>query len=269
MECLHRGEYFCDEKQIFDFGDLIITETEVKNSAVDWHYHENPYFSYSLEGYCVEKNKKQSYPVQSGTLLFHNWQDQHCNSNHSAKSRNLYIELEKEWFEKYDLKNDIMEGSNQIDHPSVKTLYHQIYIETKLKGNTFQMATESLLLNIFGLLSEVNVAKTTSRPPWVNTVKEIIHDQFSEKITLQFLSKETNIHPTHISRDFPRYFGATLGSYIRKIRIEHSVSLLIKSESVTDIAYQCGFSDQSHFIRCFKSTYDMTPNKLKNILASR
>ncbi|TJY38047.1 helix-turn-helix domain-containing protein [Pontimicrobium aquaticum] len=269
MEHLKRGEYFCNEKQVFDFNNLIITETKFRNSVVDWHYHENPYFSYSLEGYCLEKNKKQSYPVQSGTLLFHNWQDVHCNTNHSAYSRNFYIELEKEWLKKYDIEDNIMEGSNQIDNPFLKALYHQIYIETKLKDNTFQIATESLLLNIFSVLKEVNIAKFSIEPLWVNKVKEIIHDQFAEKITLQYLSKQTNIHPAHISRDFPKYFDTTLGNYIRKVKIEHSVTLLIKSESLTNIAYQCGFSDQSHFIRCFKSTYNMTPNKFKSILASR
>lgn len=269
MEHLKRGKYFCDERQVYDFDHLILTETRFRNSVVDWHYHQNPYFSYSLEGHCIEKNKKQSYSVQPGTLLFHNWQDAHCNVNHSEYSRNFYIELDKEWLKNYDIGNDVMEGSTQIGNPFLKALYHQIYLETKLKDNTFQIATESLLLNIFGILKEVNMVKTSIKPLWVNKVKEIIHNQFTEKITLQYLSKETNIHPTHLSRDFSRYFGTTIGNYIRKVKIEHSVILLVKFEPLTDIAYQCGFSDQSHFIRCFKSTYNMTPNTFMKILASR
>lgn len=269
MEHLKRGEYFCNKKQTFDFDHLILTETRCKNSAIDWHYHENPYFSYSLEGHCLEKNKKQSYAVQPGTLLFHNSQDAHCNSNHSKYARNFYIEFEQEWFKDHDIGNDVMEGSTQIDNPFIKALYHQIYLETKFKDNTFQIATESLLLNIFSQLKDVNIFKTSIKPAWVNKVKEIIHDQFTEKITLKYLSKETNIHPTHMSRDFSRYFGTTIGNYIRKVKIEHSVTLLIKSDSLSDIAYQCGFSDQSHFIRCFKSTYNITPNNFRKILASR
>lgn len=269
MEHLKRGEYFCNEKQVFDFDYLILTETKFRNSVVDWHYHQNPYFSYSFEGYCVEKNKKQSYPVQPGTLLFHNWQEAHCNSNHSEYSRNFYIELEMEWFKKYDIGNDVLEGSNQIDNPFLKALYHQIYMETKLKDNTFQIATESLLLNIFGILKESNAEKTSMKPLWVSKVKEIIHNQFAEKITLKYLSEQTNMHPTHLSRYFPRYFGTTIGNYIRKVKIEYSVSLLNKSYSLTDIAYQCGFSDQSHFIRCFKSTYNISPNTFRKILSSR
>lgn len=268
MEHLNRGKYFCNEKQAFDFDHLILTETRCKNLAVDWHYHENPYFSYSLEGHCLEKNKKQSYSVQPGTLLFHNWQDAHCNSNHSEYSRNFYIELEKEWFNNHDIEDNVIEGSTQIDNPFLKALCHQIYLETKFKDNTFQIAIESLLLNILSILKEVKRIETSTKPIWVNKVKEIIHDQFAEKITLKYLSKQANIHPTHLSRDFSRYFGTTIGNYIRKIKIEHSVILLVKSESLTNIAYRCGFSDQSHFIRCFKTTYNMTPNTFRKILAS-
>lgn len=269
MKHLKRGKYFCDEKQVFDFNHLILTETRFRNSAVDWHYHENPYFSYSFEGHCIEKDKKQSYTVQPGTLLFHNWQDAHCNTNHSEYSRNFYIEFEKEWFENYDIGNDVIEGSTQIDNPFLKALYHQIYLETKLQDNTFQIATESLLLHIFSILKKDTIIKTSIKPLWVNKIKEIIHDQFKEKISLNYLSEQTGIHPTHISRDFSRYFGTTIGNYIRKVKIEYSVVLLAKSESLSDIVYQCGFSDQSHFIRCFKSTYNMAPNAFRKILVSR
>jgi AraC family transcriptional regulator len=269
MKHLEKGKYFADYKQVNHFDDIILTETRCKNTPVDWHYHENSYFSYSLEGHCIEKNKKQSYTVKPSTLLFHNWQDVHCNTNHSEYSRNFYIELEREWFNRNDIMNNIQEGSTQIYNPFLKSLYNQIYLETQLQDESFKIAIESLLLNIFELLKGVNKTTTNIKPLWVNKIKEIIHDQFDEKLTLQYLSKECNIHPTHLSRDFCKYFKSTLGNYIRKVKVEHSVTLLTMRNSLTDIAYECGFADQSHFIRCFKSTYSMTPNTYKKILASR
>jgi len=32
------------------------------------------------------------------------------------------------------------------------------------------------------------------------------------------------------------------------------------------VALECGFSDQSHFIRCFKENIGITPLKYKNLL---
>ena len=88
MNNLERGKYFGNDKRVMDFGHLILTETRCKNTPVDWHYHENSYLSYSLEGNCLESNKKQSYAVKPGTLLFHNRQDAHCNTNHSFNCEN-------------------------------------------------------------------------------------------------------------------------------------------------------------------------------------
>jgi AraC-like DNA-binding protein len=39
---------------------------------------------------------------------------------------------------------------------------------------------------------------------------------------------------------------------------------LAEQDSVTDIAYQLGYSDQSHFIRNFKGFSGTTPNKWAN-----
>lgn len=269
MKAINKGEYYGDFKQSIKSNNVIFTETTCKNTPVEWHYHKNSYLSYALEGHCIEQNKKRSYVVKPGTLLYHNWQDAHCNLNHSRYSRNFYIEIEQKWFKNNDINSEILEGSREINHPFIKALYHQIYLETKLKDNLFQSATESLLLNLFSQLEKVNTLETSTMPLWVNKVKEIIHDECIEKITLQYLSNETNIHKIHLSRDFSKYFNTNLGNYIRKVKIEYSVTLLATTMSLTEIAYQCGFSDQSHFIRSFKSTYNMTPNKFRKIIISR
>jgi len=269
MKHLKKGKYFVDDKWVNNLDHLVVTEAKCKNTSIDWHYHQNSYFSYSLEGHCIEKSKRKTYAVKPGTLLFHNWQDAHCNTNHSEYSRNFYVELEKEWFVDRNINQSKIEGSMQIENPFLKYLYHQIYLETRLKDDSFNISVESLLCNVFELLNDSTKVNNSVTPIWVNKVKEIIHDQFLDKLTLEYLSKEANVHPSHLSREFPRYFKSTLGNYIRKVKIEHSITLLKVRDSLTNVAYECGFADQSHFIRCFKASYNMTPNTFKKILASR
>ncbi|MBK7706629.1 MAG: helix-turn-helix transcriptional regulator [Acidobacteria bacterium] len=72
----------------------------------------------------------------------------------------------------------------------------------------------------------------------------------------------------HISRDFGRYFGCNSSRYVRKIKVERSLGLLRWSElSLIDIAYMSGFSDQSHFIRCFREFNGLTPKEFRRLLA--
>ncbi|WP_411031243.1 helix-turn-helix transcriptional regulator [Spongiimicrobium sp. 3-5] len=269
MDCLKRGHYFSNHKKTNHLGHLTLTEAESNNEPVDWHYHENAYFSYTLEGHCIEKNKKESYEVKPGTLLFHNWQDVHTNGNHSSNSKTLYLEFEKDWYPAFDCDIAALEGSFNIENPFLKALFNQIYLEARIQDETFQLAVESLVLNVFALLKKDWPIKNRDNPKWVGTVKEMIHSEFNQKLSLQDLSLAANIHPAHLSRDFSRYFGATLGNYIRRVKVEHAAVLLSGPDSFTEIAYHCGFADQSHFIRCFKASYNMTPKMFRTKITTR
>ena len=54
----------------------------------------------------------------------------------------------------------------------------------------------------------------------------ILNDQFSESLTLDYLSETLNIHPVHLSRDFSKYFYCSLGEYIRKLKVQKSLQLI-------------------------------------------
>ncbi|XHR92263.1 helix-turn-helix domain-containing protein [Mucilaginibacter sp. UC70_90] len=60
-----------------------------------------------------------------------------------------------------------------------------------------------------------------------------------------------------------------MGEYIRKLRVEKSFALLADGGlSLTDIAYACGFADQSHFLRCFKQFGGSNPSAYRKFLLS-
>ena len=103
-------------------------------------------------------------------------------------------------------------------------------------------------------------------PQWARLLRSILNDRWNENILLHELASLVQVHPVTISKFFPKYFRCTLGEYVRKLRIEKATTLILKSQlSLTDIAHQCGFFDQSHFIRVFKQTTGFLPNTYKKI----
>ncbi|MEI6948361.1 chromate resistance protein ChrB domain-containing protein [Paraflavisolibacter sp. H34] len=123
--------------------------------------------------------------------------------------------------------------------------------------------TEQLLLEVFHkYLSEKPTAKT---PAWVQELKDMIQDQIDTSLTLKEISKDLDIHPAYLSREFSRYFdNLSFGEYIRKQRIEKALELLQSPQySLTEIAYLTGFSDQSHFTRIFKQHMGQSPSQYK------
>lgn len=265
MKTLSNGEFFGQTSQTISLDGLIITDTEYTHSFVDWHYHENPYFTFLLQGNMTEGNKKETYDCSAGTLLYHHWEDAHYNIKPDIFTRGFHIEITENWFEKFQLSKNQTEGSFNIKNPASKLLIHQIFKETKINNTSFELSINQLLLKIFNQLSDQK-EDFGKKPVWVKQIDEILHENSTEKLSLEKLSQTLNIHPMHLSRDFHKYFHCNLGEYLRKLKIEKSLKLLNEYESLSEVALECGFSDQSHFIRCFKENIGITPLKYKNLV---
>jgi AraC family transcriptional regulator len=97
-----------------------------------------------------------------------------------------------------------------------------------------------------------------------------MHDRWNESLSLQVLSDETGIHPVTISYYFPKYFACTFGAYMRKLKVSHALTLMkAGNTSLTSIAYECGFADQSHFIHTFKNLTGFLPAKYRKLYSPR
>lgn len=268
MNKLKNGEYFGNHNQELRFNGIIITDTEYTHKKVDWHYHENPYFTYLIQGELFEVSKKKSDHLTSGGLLLHNWQDAHYNIKPPEYTRGFHIELTPEWLKKNDIYSLDFEGSTNIKNPQIKTLVNKIFLETKINDKQSQVSIELLLLEVFGKI-QGRKHQSKKRPKWVNTLRELITDE-PNNFSLSSLSKELNIHSAHLSRDFSKYFGTTLGEYIRLQKVNKAILLITKNQySLTEICYQCDFYDQSHFISNFKRVYKTTPSVFLRKISKR
>lgn len=260
MKKLKNGEYFGKHYHKLQLDDLLITDTEYTHSKVDWHSHENPYFTYLLQGKLLEANKKETYCLTPGSLLFHNWQDEHYNIKPPDFTRGFHIELNSKWFQKYDFKTFNFQGSIHLENPLTKELINKIFIESKDVNHNSKLTIDSLLINLFSTLKHNSINVNSTVPNWVHKLTEILHYQPETCTSLTHLSAILNIHPVHLSRQFPKYFNTTIGNYIRKQKINKAISLILsKKFSMTEVCYECGFYDQSHFITNFKKVYGNTP----------
>jgi len=54
--------------------------------------------------------------------------------------------------------------------------------------------------------------------------------------------------------------GITPHAYLKRVRLEYAKKALMKGGNLSDVAYQVGFFDQSHFNKAFKNAYLITPS---------
>jgi len=98
-------------------------------------------------------------------------------------------------------------------------------------------------------------------PLHVEVLKEILCDNLDIDITLERVSKELNINPYTLLRNFKSSVGVTPHAYRMNHRIELAKKLLKNSTSISQVALECGFCDQSHLNRHFKAITAATPKE--------
>lgn len=265
MEQLKAGTYFGAINRKFNSNELLVSDAIYTLEKVDWHYHENPYFTFILEGNLLEGSKKGIHHCTAGDLLFHNWQDPHYNKKPDGHTRGFHIELSKDWRWNEVAALHLLEGNMDIHLPEVRLLFHKLFWESFDQDNSSELVMDSLLLHVFSLLHRDRIVSEHKVPKWVYTLRDYLRANFSNELNLTTISHTVDLHPVYLSREFSRYFGVTMGDYIRKLKVENAVLLLHKPNlSLTEIGYQSGFADQSHFIRCFKSLFGSTPREYRN-----
>lgn len=134
-----------------------------------------------------------------------------------------------------------------------------------------QLAAKSLMMLLIAELSRNHMlgTKNTSRDPKAEALKSVItyiQKHYSEKIYIGELAKLMNFNEQYFSRFFKKTVGKTPVEYINEVRIREAARLLANtSESVLEIAEQCGFGNVGHFIDIFKRYTGYKPLEYRNM----
>lgn len=82
-----------------------------------------------------------------------------------------------------------------------------------------------------------------------------------EEHSLETLSAQAGLTPSHFCRVFKRATGSTPHQFVMKARLDRARNLLGQSDlSVAQVAEMTGFTSQSHFTRAFRQYAGQTPS---------
>ena len=91
-----------------------------------------------------------------------------------------------------------------------------------------------------------------------------IQDHYKETITLDLLCRAGGVGRTACTMLFRKYVNVTPIDYVRRYRIAKSIELLQNTDmTVTQIAYETGFSGSSFFTKTFREMTGITPGHLR------
>lgn len=92
----------------------------------------------------------------------------------------------------------------------------------------------------------------------------VIQKNLFEDLSLEDLAFLTGMSLSSFKRRFSSTFGTTPNKYITSKRLEKAQTLLSTSDlRISEIAYDCGFSDVGYFSKIFRNYYHITPSDFR------
>lgn len=99
----------------------------------------------------------------------------------------------------------------------------------------------------------------------INKTIDHIESNLEKPLTLAELASVANFSKFHFNRIFQSIVGETPFRFILRLRIERAAMLLVMNEkdSISDVAYKCGFSDISIFSRNFRNHFGIPASRYR------
>jgi AraC family transcriptional regulator len=95
----------------------------------------------------------------------------------------------------------------------------------------------------------------------INKVLVYIDSNLGEKMDLEMLAEIAHFSPFHFHKIMRAYLRESLGSYIIRVRLDTSVSLLLYSTGpISDIAYRIGYDTPAAFTKAFQKRFGTSPS---------
>jgi len=106
--------------------------------------------------------------------------------------------------------------------------------------------------------------KTKEDKQKIMYARDYINEHFKDPPTLTELSSIVSINAFKLKNGFKEEFGSTVFNYIDDKRLQYAKQLIMDSgKSISEIAYELGFSSPQHFSSRFKNKFGQSPNSIR------
>lgn len=143
-------------------------------------------------------------------------------------------------------------------------IYHinKISMQKERVANTlWNMDTEELPTPTV----EPEAPTVEDEPFFITRFKEVVESRLeNSELSVEDLAADMNLSRVQLYRKVKSVTGSTPVELLRTARLNRAYRLLMTTDrSVSEIAYQVGFTAPSYFTKCFKEAYGMLPGDVR------
>lgn len=153
----------------------------------------------------------------------------------------------------------------------LEELFDQILIEQKDEDIISQYLCKCYCEEIIIFLMRCNEKKEEEKPHLESDIDmekaaQFISNHFDSQITLDMIAKKYCMSTSYFSKRFKSVTGFGFKEYLNTVRIRHACDLLLTTnQNITEISYQCGFTDSNYFGDAFRKAMNMSPRDYRKM----
>ncbi|HPI79780.1 MAG TPA: AraC family transcriptional regulator [Cyclobacteriaceae bacterium] len=267
----------------FKVDDLLVVQYTclIEDDTSEVWAHDN-YFAYVLGGKKKWKTHLGEYLVGDGELLFVKKGAHTVYQYFEEEFHVLFIFLSDGIIADMIARNPHLNlgigfnngriGDSVISIPltlTFKTFFQSMlgYLTqgTPPDNNLLKLKIEELLLNISSQPGNQALKQYFfTRKSRMVDIEEVMESQFTNHLSINDFARLTARSLSSFRRDFKSIYKTTPGKWLLERRLGHARLLLETTTcAISEVADQCGFRNQSHFIKAFKSTYKVPPGNFR------
>jgi AraC family transcriptional regulator len=232
--------------------------------AIPSHAHQRAFFGYVLEGGYQETYERRQRECCPSTFLFHPEGERHSETHHEVVVRIFCFEPAPAWLEKMRERSGCLREPFDGQGGPLARLATHLFHEFRVQDAFSSISMEGLALELVAQACRRQFEHESKPPRWLNQIRDLLQDRFSESLSLEELARHVGIHPAHLARAFRHHYRCTVGDFVRNQRMTQARHRLASSDiPLSEIAHTLGYSDQSHFSNMFKRYTGMTPGKFR------
>lgn len=157
---------------------------------------------------------------------------------------------------------------------NLNTILSQLFKVLQEQSIGYELKTFGLMYYLLGVFEQRDLfvapndtGQAVNRIMKMRMALSYIHRNYKNTICLNELSELLELRPQSVVRLFKDIINKKPMEYINSYRVQCAMEMLKdQKQTVTNVAYECGFTDVSYFTKVFKKFTKQTPREyLKNV----
>ncbi|MFY9885769.1 MAG: AraC family transcriptional regulator [Candidatus Cybelea sp.] len=250
-------EWVAPKRRTADAGSFLVEVFYTPpNTYAPFHVHDQVTAVAPLSGYFVENTFKKSVQGKPGAVIVETPESPHENMYGPRGGTNLRLRMSPE------LQSFVeCEAHGRSGHVRA---YEMARSMAENMGDPLLL--ECAALEILGFVNNGPEWIPRCRPEFLRDIIANLRANVDLGRNIATIARDAHVSPIRLVRSFRRTYGISLARFIRVLQMQRARSLLSDPAiSLSAVAAEAGFSDQSHMTREFAQTYGDTPASMRRL----